>query len=145
YGIYSYFNGSKYPGAFTVSASVRRNATDSALTEIMKEIKNFNKGGLTDDDVTYTKNALLNSQALRYESPFQKAGFLSRIIEYNLNKDFPSEQAGILKSFTKSDLNTYASRYINPDKLVILVVGNGYFIKNKIEKLGYKVKEVDLD
>jgi len=145
YGIRRGFAGSKYPGDFVVSASVRRNATDSALTEIMKEIKKFKAGGLTDDDVTYTKNSILNSQALRYEAPQQKAGFLQRILEYNLTRDYPKDQAKVVNELTKNDLNALASKYINPDKMVILVVGNGFFIKDKIAKLGYKVKEVDLD
>jgi zinc protease len=89
---------------------------------------------------------LLNYDALKYESPFQKAGFLSRVIKYDLPKDFTDKQAQILKGITKDDINNLAKKYINPDKLVILVVGNKYLIKDKLEKLGYgKVKEISLD
>jgi len=145
YGIRSAFSGTTYPGFFEVSASVRRTATDSCLIEIMKELKNYTANGLNDDEVAFTKNSLLNSEALRYEIPFQKAGFLSRIIEYDLPKNFKDEQAKVLQGMSKTDMNAMAKKYIDPDKMVILVVGNKYLIKDKLEKLGYgKVKEVDL-
>ncbi len=146
YGIRSGFGASKYPGSFTVSASVRRTATDSSITEIMKELTNFRNGGLKEDEIAFTRSSLLNSEALRYESPFQKAGFLSRIIQYNLPKDYNAAQAKILKEISKNELDELSKKYITPDKMVILVVGNKYLIKDKLEKLGYgKVKEVDLD
>jgi zinc protease len=146
YGIYSGFNGTKYPGSFIVSTSVRKTATDTSVREIMKEIKGFTTSGIKDDEYQYTKNSLLNYDALKYESPFQKAGFLSRVIKYDLPKDFTDKQAQILKGITKDDINNLAKKYINPDKLVILVVGNKYLIKDKLEKLGYgKVKEISLD
>jgi len=146
YGIYSGFNASKYPGAFTISASVRRTATDSSITEIMKEVNKFHDTGLQDDELKFTKSSLLNSEALRYEAPFQKAGFLSRIIQYDLPKDYNVAQSKILKEISKKELDDLAKKYINPDKMIILVVGNKYLIKDKLERLGYgKVKEVELD
>lgn len=146
YGIRSGFSGSKYPGTYTISASVKRSATDSSITEIMKEIANYKKNGITDEELAFTKNSILNSEALDYETPFQKAGFLSRIIRYDLPKDYTNTQTQIVKDITKSDVNSLAAKYLNPDKMVILVVGNKYLIKSKLEKLGYgKVKEIDLE
>lgn len=146
YGIRSGFSGTKYPGTFTVSASVRRTATDSCITEIMKELKDYTSTGLTDEEVAFTRNSILNSEALRYESPFQKANFLSRIAQYDLPTDFTVKQAQILKDMSKADMNALAKKYINPDNMVILVVGNRYTLKDKLEKLGYgKIKDVDLE
>jgi zinc protease len=146
YGIYSYFEGTKYPGTFTIGTSVRKTATDSSVAEIMKELKGFKSTGITDDEYAFTKSSLLNYDALKYESPFQKASFLSRVVKYNLPKDFTVAQADILKKISKDDINGLIQKYINPDKVVILVVGNKYAVKDKLEKLGYgKVKEVQLD
>ncbi|MFN8143180.1 MAG: pitrilysin family protein [Bacteroidia bacterium] len=146
YGIRSGFQGTKYPGTFTVNASVRGSATDSCITEVMKELKSYKANGLTDDEVNFTRNSILNSEALRYESPFQKANFLARIVQYDLPKDFTLKQAQILKEMSKENMNELAKRYLNPDNMVIMVVGNKYTLKDKLEKLGYgKLKEVDLE
>jgi zinc protease len=145
YGIHSGFSGTKYPGFFQITASVRRTATDSSLTEIFKEIKDF-KSGLRDDEVSFTKSALLNSEALRYETLQQKAGFLSRIIRYDLPGDYTVTQSKILKDVSKNELNSLGTKYIDQSKMIILVVGNKYAIKDKIEKLGLgKVKEIELE
>ncbi len=146
YGIYSGFNGSKYPGTFQISASVKRSATDSALKEVMQNVIDYRTGGLKDEEVAFTKSSILNSEALRYESPFQKAGFLSQIIRFNLPKDYTTTQTTVLKDLSKGEMNELAKKYIDPDKMVILVVGNKYLIKDKLEKLGYgKVKEIELN
>jgi zinc protease len=146
YGIYSGFSGTTYPGSFTISTSVRKSATDTSVAEIMKELKDFKAKGITNEEYDYTKSSLLNYDALKYESPFQKAGFLSRVVKYNLPKDFTVAQADILKKISKDDINGLIQKNINPDKMIILVVGNKYIVKDKLEKLGYgKVKEVQLD
>ncbi len=72
--------------------------------------------------------------------------FLSRIVQYDLPTDFTIKQAQILKDMTKEDMNALAKKYLNPDTMVILVVGNKYTLKDKLEKLGYgKIKDVDLE
>ncbi|HLG34388.1 MAG TPA: pitrilysin family protein [Bacteroidia bacterium] len=146
YGIYSGFSGSKYPGSFSVFASVKKTATDSCLTEILNELKNYSAGGLKDDEYTYTKSSLLNSEALRYETSFDKAGFLSQIAQYNLPLDFTKQQAKILNEISKEELNALAKKYIDPNKLIIVVVGNRYVLKDKLEKMGYgKIKDVEME
>jgi zinc protease len=146
YGIRAGFSGSKNPGMFYISASVRTNATDSALLEINKELINFVNKGVTDEDVAYTKSSMLNSDALKFETPMDKANFLSRIAEYNLPKDFTTQQNTILKNITKADIDKIAKDFMHPDKMVIVVVGNKYLIKKQLEGLGMgKVKEVTVD
>ncbi len=146
YGIRSAFQGTEYPGAFIVSASVRLNATDSCITEIMKELKNYTNEGLTKEELAFAKSSILNSDALKYETPEQKANFLSQIMRYNLSKDFTQSQSKILKEVTQEELHAISKKNIHPDNLIILVVGNKYMIKDKLEKLGYgKVKEIELE
>ncbi len=146
YGINSFFRGSKYPGMYDINTSVRRTGTDTAIAEIMKIVKEFKVNGITDEEVAFAKQSRLNGEALRYETPNQKAGFLSRIVDYDLPKDYSEVQEKILKDITKEELNGLVKKYINPDKMIILVVGNKYALKGKLEKLGLgKVTDVELD
>jgi zinc protease len=146
YGIRSTFQGTENPGPFFVFASVKLNATDSCITEIMKELNDYTKKGVTDEELEFTKSAMLNNEALKYETPEQKASFLSQILRYDLGKDFTQSQSKILREINKADINSIAQKNIHPDKMIILAVGNKYLLKDKLEKLGYgKVKEVELD
>ena len=141
YGARSSFNGSKYKGPFTVSAGVKATATDSSVVEMMKEIKNYKKSGITEEELAYTKNSISLSEALRYETNSQKAGFLKRIVEYNLEKDYLEKQKNILKSATKQSINATANKYLQEDKMIIVVVGNRDLVMEPLKKLGYEIDE----
>ena len=81
---------------------------------------------------------MLNSDALKYESPMQKLGFLNRILTYNLDKNYINKQSKILNTITKNEVNNLAKKYIKKDNLAIVVVGNSYLIKDKLKNLTSK-------
>jgi zinc protease len=141
YGARSSFNGSKYKGPFTVSTGVKANTTDSSLVEIFNEIKKYKTKGITDEELNYTKNSISLSEALKYETNGQKAGFLKRIVEFNLEKDYLEKQKNILKSATKTFINATAAKYLTDDKMVIVVVGNRDVVLEPLKKLGYDIDE----
>jgi zinc protease len=80
YGIRSGFYGGKNDGVFQISTSVKRISTALSLAEIIKEFKKYEKDGMTDTELEFTKNSLLNTEAIKYEAPYQKAAFLNKII-----------------------------------------------------------------
>ncbi|MDX1904269.1 MAG: pitrilysin family protein, partial [Thermonemataceae bacterium] len=82
YGARASFGGEKYDTRFTASGGVKIQATDSSVYEFMKEIKNYAENGITDAELTFTKASIGQSEALKYETGFQKAGFLNRLLEY---------------------------------------------------------------
>ena len=138
YGVYSFFNGDKEKGSFTLFSSVKTSATDSAMVEILSEIENYTTNGITSEELRSTKSSMLNSDALKYESPMQKISFLNRILEYDLDKTYIKKQSNILNSITKDEVDKLAESLINKDKLQIVIVGNSYLIKKKLENLTSK-------
>lgn len=134
YGIYSGFSGGKYSGTFQINCSVKKNATALSLAEIIKEFKSYQESGITDKELEFTKNALLNEEALKYEAPYQKASFLANIVRYNLDKNYTLEQNKILKSMTKDEVNTQVKKYFDINKLTTVVVGDKISIEAQLEK-----------
>jgi zinc protease len=145
YGARSSFSGTKYPGPYTASAGVRGNATDSSIVEFMKEIKNFADKGITKEELWFTQTSIGQSEALKYETPQQKAGFMSRILEYDLEKDFVEKQNAILKSITAEEINAIAKKRLPHNNMVMLVVGDKSKVYDGLLKLGYEVVELDVD
>ena len=82
-------------------------------------------------------------QALKYETLGQKAGFLSNIIKYNLDKDFVKKQNEILKNITKEEIEALAKKHLPVEKMSIAVVGDKELSKTRIGKLGYEIVELD--
>ena len=138
YGVYSFFNGSKENGSFTIFSSVKTEATDSALVEILYEIENYQNNGITNEELRSTKSSMLNSDALKYESPMQKLNFLNRILTYELDEDFIERQSDVLNTITKKQIDEIANNKIKKDNMQIVIVGNAYIIKKKLEKLTSK-------
>lgn len=143
YGARSAFNGSKFAGPFTASAGVRGNVTDSSVIEFVKEISNYRSTGIAPAELTFMKTSLGQQDARNYETPVQKAGFLRRIVEYNLSKDFIRKQNDILKNITKAEIDALAKKYLPIDNMYIVVVGDKKSVKPGLEKLGYELVELD--
>ncbi len=145
YGAGSYFNGNLSAGPYMAYAGVRSNVTDSAVTEFVKEIKQYSESGITDKELSFTRNAIGQSDALKYETAYQKASFLDNIITYNLDANFVDEQTKILKSISKQEIDALGKKYLPLDKMVIVVVGDKALVKPGLEKLGYDIIETDSD
>ncbi|MGZ4079787.1 MAG: M16 family metallopeptidase, partial [Bacteroidia bacterium] len=143
YGARSGFSGNQFTGPFTASAGVRTNATDSSLVEFMKEIKHYADNGITAPELTFSKNAIGQSEALKYETAMQKAGFIKRIMDYNLDKNFTVKQNEILTGITKPEIDALAKKYLPYNNMSILVVGDRAKVYDNLLKLGYEVIELD--
>jgi len=145
YGAGSYFSGTEVVGPYTAYAGVRSNVSDSAVVEFMKEIKRMREEGITDEELTFVKSAMGQSDARRYETSFQKAAFLNNILRYNLDPNYVTKQNEILQNITKAEINALAKKHLPVEKMAITLVGDKAAIKPGLEKLGYDVVELDTD
>lgn len=145
YGARSGFSGNKFIGPFSASSGVRANASDSSITEFIREIKNYADNGITMEELSFTKNSIGQSEALKYETAAQKAGFIKRILDYNLDKTFVDKQNEILKSITKPEIDRLAKKNLPYNNMTILVVGDKAKIYDGLSKLGYELIELNTD
>ncbi|WP_266368101.1 M16 family metallopeptidase [Tellurirhabdus rosea] len=145
YGARSGFSSTKYPGAYTASAGVKAAATDSSVFEFMKEITTYAQKGITPDELAFIKSSIGQRDALRYETPLQKAYFLGQIIEYDLPKNFVEQQTAILKAITKAEIDAVAKKRLPINNMVITVVGNARLVEPGLKRLGYEVVKLDKD
>ncbi|HSU29217.1 MAG TPA: pitrilysin family protein, partial [Chitinophagaceae bacterium] len=145
YGARSSFSGDEYGGDFAFSSGIKADATDSALVEVVKELKDFATNGIKEDELAFLKSAIGQRDALRYETGFQKAGFIRNILEYNLPANYADIQQKILKGMTKKDIDALARKYIKPEKLNMLLVGDKAKVLPGLQKLGYKIVELDVE
>jgi zinc protease len=145
YGARSSFSGNKYTGAFTFSSSIKASATDSALYEVMNELKNYADKGTTNEEVAFMKNSIGQSDARSYETGVQKAAFISRIQQYGLPSDYVSKQTAILNAIGKKDIDGIAKKYLDVNKMNIVLVGDKQTILPGLKRLGYEIIELDAD
>ncbi|MES2512982.1 MAG: pitrilysin family protein [Bacteroidota bacterium] len=145
YGARGGFGGNKFVGPYTISAGVKGNTTDSSLVIIMDELKKYSETGINADELTFTKNAMAQADALKYESPQQKLGFVKRIVEFNLDKTYVAKQGTIIKTITKAEIDELAKKNLPYKNMIILVVGDKATNFDKLSKLGYEMIELDVN
>jgi zinc protease len=108
-------------------------------------LKKYVTSGISDEELDFTKKSLLGGEALDYESAFAKLGFLTQIIQLDLDRNFNAKRSEIIKNLTKEDVNAIAKKYIQLDNLISLCVGDDVKIKEKLESLGLgKVKVIKM-
>jgi zinc protease len=145
YGARSAFSGDRYTGRFAFSSGIKAEATDSALTEVLKEINLYAANGIKPDELSFMQNALFQRDALLYETGAQKAGFLNRMLEYNLSGAYVNEQNKILKALTVAEINQLAKKWLSTDEMIILLVGDKQKILPGVSKMGMELVELDVD
>lgn len=145
YGARAGFSGTRYNGYFVAAAGVKAAATDSSVYEIMREISEYKQNGPTEEEISFTKMSIGQRDALNYETGFQKAFFLRRLLEYNLEGNYVKKQSEILQQLTPAKAHEYARKYLAPEHSFIVVVGDKARILDGLKRLGYDIVELDKD
>jgi zinc protease len=91
---------------------------------------------MSNEEFEFTKSALIASQALDYETLGQKAGFIAQMASRNLPDNYADEQLAVLQSLSKDELNALAKKYLDTDKMVIVVAGDMVLLKDRLDQLG---------
>ncbi|MEX0602213.1 MAG: pitrilysin family protein [Bacteroidota bacterium] len=129
YGAGSFFDMRPLPGPFVVSTAVQTDVTDKALCEIFKELRGI-LVSVTDEELDRARNYV----ALGYPENFQSVGRianqLGELVTYNLPDDFFNRFIDRVLAVTKADVERVAKKYLDPQKVVVIVVGD----RKKIEK-----------
>ena len=144
YGARGSYTATKYAGDYTFGAGIKANATDSALTDIISIMNRYKNGGMTAEELEFTKNSIGQSDARNYESGFQKAIFLSRILDYKLPANYPRLQNDMIKKMTLEEINKVSSTMFPPmSKMNVVLVGDKATVMEGVKKTGIEVVELD--
>ena len=136
YGIRSGFSGTKAKGAFTISSGVRSNVTLESA-QLVKQILKEYPTTFSDKDLKTTKSFLIKSNARAFETARAKLRMLSNMSTYGWKSNYVKEQEAIVNNMTKERVKELANKYVNPDKLIWLVVGDAETQLDRMKELGY--------
>ncbi|MCP5357340.1 MAG: insulinase family protein [Pseudomonadales bacterium] len=145
YGARSFFSSTEIPGPFTASASVRMDSTADSVVQFVNEIVNYRDNGITDEELQFTRSAIGQSDALNYETPGQKAGFLGRMLRYDLPADFVKQQSAIINSISKDEIDALARERLPFERMSLLVVGDMSVVGESLAALGYPMVTLDTE
>lgn len=134
YGAYSSLVPNEFAGRFTAYTDVKNRATDSAITQILFEMKRIRKEKVSEDELQKAKNYVSGTFAISLENPGTVARFATNIERYHLPKDYYKNYLKDIAAVTRDDVLEMANKYIHPENSYIIVVGKASEVADKLKQ-----------
>lgn len=125
YGVFSNFAFGHGPGPFMATGDIVTAKTDSALIEFMKELNDI-RGPRppSDDELAQAKASLVQSLPASFASVDGTNRSIASIYTQGLPEDYFQQFARDINAVTSDDVVRVAKKYIDPEHLTILIVGD---------------------
>jgi zinc protease len=136
YGAFSAFVMRKAAGAFFALAGVRTDVTGPALGEMLKESAGMTSKPVSNEELTQAKDNLVRSLPGDFETNQSTVGSFATIYVYQLGLDYWTKYPGLISAIDAAGVNSIASKYLAPDRLRVVAVGDKSKILPQFEKVG---------
>lgn len=134
-----------HPGLFDVEVLTKSSTTVEATKAALNEISGLNARPFTEAELKRAKDDILNSFLFRYDTRDKVLAERVRLEFYGYPPSYLETYEAGIRKVTLADLTAAAKKYIHPDKLAILVVGNKAQIQPGLDALNLgPVKPIDI-
>ena len=134
-----------HPALFRVQVMTKSASTVEATKAALAEIGGLSTRPFTEEELKRAKDNILNSFLFLYDTPDKVLAERERLEFYGYPSDYLEKYEAAIKNVTVADLNAAAKKYIHPDQLAVLVVGNQGEIKPGLDALNLgPVKDIDI-
>ncbi len=123
YGAGSRFDLRKWPGAFRAAAAVQTDKTAESVTEFFKELEAI-RSPIPDDELGRARNYLAFGFPADFETIASLASNVEEQVLYDLPPDIFNRYVNEIQAVSAADAQRVAARYIQPDKLIVVIVGD---------------------
>jgi zinc protease len=145
YGANSQFTFRRAAGSFQVGSGVRTDVTAPAITEIINELKGILDRPLSTEELTTAKDGLSNSLPGAFETNANAVANYSNVFTYDLGLDYYANYAEQVRAVTLAQTSAAAKKYIVPDRMVIVAVGDKAKIEPELKKLNLPIEYRDAE
>jgi zinc protease len=132
-----------HPGIFYVIAGTKSASTVAATKAMLDEVNRLKTVPPTPSELAKAKDQLLNSFVFHFDSPEKTLNEQVTLAFYGYPPDFLDKYKAGIEKVTSEDVARVARKYVDADKLGIVVVGNEAEIKPPLDSLG-KVTNLDI-
>ncbi|HEX6052157.1 MAG TPA: pitrilysin family protein [Gemmatimonadaceae bacterium] len=137
YGVGSTFSFGKGPGPFRTGGDIVTAKTDSALIEFMKELRGIRgERPITDEELSVAKSNLIQSLPENFSSVSSVSGSITTLYTTGLPEDYYQQFASKINAVTKEDVVRVANRYIDLERLALIIVGDRKSIEEPLKATG---------
>lgn len=146
YGAYSRFSVRRAAGPFAAAGEIQTVSTKEAVEEFMKELNGIRgQRPVTPKELEDNKQALIRRFPAGFETVGQISTQLSNLVIYNLPDNTFNDYISKINAVTLEDVNRVANKYLTPDKMAIVIVGDRKVIEPGLKQLGYPITLMDTE
>ncbi len=142
YGANSFFIYRRSLGYFVAGGGIRTDATAPAVAQIFNEIRRMIDTPMTPAELSLAKDSQSRSLPGMFEASSGAAGALSEIFMYNLAPDYFQKLPDRLNAVTSEDAEAAAKKYLHPDQMILICVGDRAKIEPDLVKLDLGAIEI---
>ena len=124
-----------HPGPFSTVVVTKSATTVDATKAALDEIAGLNSRPFTEEELKRAKDNILSSFLFRYDTRDKVLAEQERLEFYGYPADYLETYKAGLEKVSVADLSAVAKKYVHPEKLAILVVGNSAEIKPGLDEL----------
>ena len=136
-------------GPFEASADVQTAVTKESVVEFMKELNGI-RGAIpvTKEELEYNKQSLIRRYPAGFETVGQISAQLANLVVYGLPDSTFNEYISNINRVTLEDVSRVANKYLTPDRMAILIVGDKAVVEPKLKEIegwGSTIKYLDTE
>ncbi|MGL5940431.1 MAG: M16 family metallopeptidase [Waterburya sp.] len=133
-----------FDGKFIAGGQTQTNNTVPFIKAIVAEIEKLRTTAISEQELVNAKESILNSFVFNFQTPSQTLSRLMRYEYFDYPEDFIFEYQEQVQNTTEADILQVAQQYLQPDKLVTLVVGNSQAMNPPLDSLAKNINTVDI-
>ncbi len=135
YAAFSQFTDRRSTGTFLVSAEVRTDVTAAAIEQIMAELRGIHTNPLSAEEIKVAKDHVSRSLPVLFSTTVRTAQSISDLFVYGLPIDYYAKLPSQIESVTTEQVSQVAAKYIRPEDMTIVVVGDRERVESSIKQL----------
>jgi zinc protease len=135
YGAFSLFRFYRGTGPFIAGAQVRSDVTAPAAEQLFKELDGIHTRPLTEAELRLAKDSIVRSLPGNFESADSVNGQLADLWTFHLPLDYYARLPEEVEGVTAADAVAAAAKYIRPENLLVIAVGDKAKIESGLKDL----------
>lgn len=124
-----------HPGITSFSMGTKSASTAESIRALEDQLKNLLVNPPTTQELQRAKDDILNSFVFNFDSKEKVLYERMRYEFYGYPPDFLERYRAGIEKVTSADLDRVARKYVHPEQLAILVVGNSTDLGNQLQSL----------
>jgi len=145
YSVYAFWSPRyDHNGLFIGGGQTRSEATVPFVQAMYKEIEKIRSEPITEQELAFAKDSVLNSFVFNFQTPGQTLSRLIRYEYYNYPSDFVFQYRDGVENTTVENVLAAAQANLKPEQLVTIVVGNTADISPGLDALKAEITPIDV-